>query len=81
MQKLALKRNETENNYLIKNNKIIYLLIITIFFTIFGYKLINNKNLEISKKIEKFFLLSFFTSQFKIEKIQISGIVCSVSQK
>ena len=49
-------------------------LIITIFFTIFGYKLINNKNLEISKKIEKFFLLSFFTSLFKIEKIQISGI-------
>tara|TARA_B100001741_G_C16534853_1_gene591377 strand:- start:979 stop:1779 length:801 start_codon:yes stop_codon:yes gene_type:complete len=74
MQKLALKRNETENNYLIKNKKIIYLLIITIFFTIFGYKLIDNKNLEISKKIEKFFLLSFFTSQFKIEKIQISGI-------
>ena len=74
MQKLALKRKETENNYLVKNKKIIYLLIITIFFTIFGYKFIDNKNLEISKNIEKFFLLSFFTSQFKIEKIQISGI-------
>tara|TARA_Y100001970_G_C13955968_1_gene710726 strand:- start:1 stop:756 length:756 start_codon:yes stop_codon:yes gene_type:complete len=56
-----------------KKIKIIILFIIFISIVIFTNHLTNNKNIALAKFFEKNFS-PFFTSEFKIEKIEITGI-------
>ena len=74
MQNLVIKTNDVNNKSINKKVKIFCLFIVGIFLTISGYNILNNTDHKTFKNFEKYFFSSFFSTNFKIEEIQIFGI-------